>query len=256
MRMTPTLMVILAAMAMAGCELIPGERSSEVLDRARILAIQAEPASAAPGDTVQLSALAATPHRDDPALQLVWYLCQHESLDDCALADDLQQIGTGPTISVTIPPEIFPGSDMVYWVDLIYGNYTERALKAVPVRLPGVPTNENPKIREVEIGGAVPIDGTTVTLETGDMVSVRVKPEGIPAEIYDDSGTRTAEEIFMRTFTSGGSLVDLSGTGASGVFEYRAAESQGTYGIWIIMEDGRGGVDWSEHWAVTQQPEN
>src|SRR5688500_2801073 len=79
-------------------------RVSTTLERMTGLAIQAEHASAVPGDTVTLTALAVTGKQDE-TVDLVWYLCQHASLDDCAKATDLIQIGAGPTATVTVPLE-------------------------------------------------------------------------------------------------------------------------------------------------------
>lgn len=240
-------LLVFATLLMCSCA-FTGERGSVFIDGPRVIAIQSEPASTSPGETVRLSALAVAPRRDAD-LEIVWYVCQYQTLEDCAQANDLVEIGRGPVIDTKIPEDTFAGETVVYWMDLVFPGGRERALKEVQVLAPGAPRNQNPVIEEVQLNGSVPIDGESITLEAGAQVGIWVDPEGNPAEIYSDSGMTTAEEIYVHTFTSGGQLVDLSGTGASGALEYRAPFEPGEYGIWIVLDDGRGGVGWKELWA-------
>lgn len=225
-----------------------GERGSVFISQPTLLAVQSEPASAAPGETITLSALVASPIRGDE-IDIDWFTCPHTTLEECTTADDLTPIGNGPKIQSTIPADTFAGDVFVYWLEIRKGDFVERALKSVPVLGPAVPRNQNPQIEEVLFNSAAPIDGTTITLAPGDEIAVWVEPEGNPAEVYDNAGELTAEEIFVATYTSGGVLLDASGTGSSGALKYRA-DSPGEYGLWIVLEDGRGGVGWSEHWAI------
>ena len=147
------------------------------------------------------------------------------------------------------------GDVAVYWLEIRKGGFVERALKSVSVLAPEVPRNQNPLIDQVLFNSAAPIDGVTITLAPGDKIAVWVKPVGNPTEIYDDSGSPTAEELFVATYTSGGALIDASGTGSSGALRYEAGPP-GEYGLWIVLEDGRGGVGWSEHWAIVVEETN
>src|SRR5687768_6103009 len=119
--------VIFIFLALTACN---PARVSTTLERMTVLAIQAEPASAVPGDTVALTALAVTVKQDE-TVDLVWSLCQHSSFDDCVKATDLIQIGTGPTVSVTVPLEAFEGDSFVVWLDATFGGAYERSLKAI-----------------------------------------------------------------------------------------------------------------------------
>lgn len=63
-----------SAISAAGCVPTFDDELSTVTE-SKLLAISAEPAEAAPGDTVTLSALVATPTGDDTPPQLSWGLC-------------------------------------------------------------------------------------------------------------------------------------------------------------------------------------
>jgi hypothetical protein len=223
------------------------------VDAPRILALQAEPPQAEPGQAVSLQGLVASPDPEPSDLSLLWSLCPHPSLEECARAEDLVPVGSGPTATTSIPPDAFPGTSTFYWVDLMKGGERrERALKEVPIRAPGFPGNNNPRIDSLLVGGASLIDGSFV-MGLEEEIPVWVQPEGMPAEIYDASGRRVSEEIRLATYTSGGRLVDPSGTGSSGALRYESAGEPGLHGLWIVMQDDRGGVDWVEAWVDVQE---
>ena len=58
----------------------------------------------------------------------------------------------------------------------------------------------------------------------------------------------------VHTFTTAGMLVDPSGTGASGEMHFDAPATAANVGAWMVINDGRGGVAWSEKWIVVKGP--
>lgn len=240
-------LVLLATGTGAACD--PARRSEEI-GRVRILAIQSEPATANPGQTVRLRALAVAPERD-AQIELVWYVCQHPSIEDCAKATDLIVVGNGPEAVVTIPANAFSGDSFVYWVDAIRGGEVERALKAVPVRATTEPVNRNPVLDRVRWSAALDTPDP-MPVRQKDRVQIRIGSTQMINEIVNDSGDAASEDVQVRTYTTGGELVDVSGSGASGELYYRAPEKNGAFGAWVVVNDGRGGTAWSSQWFVVE----
>lgn len=240
--------ILLLAIATGGaCD--PARRSEEI-GRVRILAIQSEPASAHPGQTITLRALVVAPERD-AEIELVWYVCQYASIEDCAERTDLLVVGSGPEAVVTIPETAFSGDSFVYWVDAIRGGERERALKAVPVRAPTEPVNGNPVLDRVRWSTAL-VAPDPMPVRQKDRVQIRIGSSRVVNELVNDSGDLAAEDVQVRTYTSGGELVDVSGSGASGELYYRAPEENGTFGAWVVVNDGRGGTAWSSQWFAVE----
>ncbi len=241
--------ILLLSLLLTACD---PARVSQTVNRMTVLAIQSEPASAIPGETIALRALVVTPKQDDP-IDLRWYLCQHPSIDECAKADDLLPIGIGAMTTVTLPPDAFEGDSFVVWLDATSGGRVERSLKAVPVRAADYPRNHNPVLDRVRWG-----DGTGGVIRTHrkGKIPVRAGSSQVVNELHDDSGEPAAEDVELRTWTSGGTLVDPSGSGASGELYWRAPpDKDGTFGAWIVANDGRGGVAWTMQWFVVDGEE-
>lgn len=240
---------ILLLVTATGATCDPARRSEEI-GRVRVLAIQSEPATANPGQTVTLRALVVAPERD-AEIELVWYVCQYASIEDCAEKTDLVVVAQGPEAVVTIPESAFSGDSFVFWVDAIRGGERERALKAVPVRAVTEPVNRNPVLDRVRWSNAL-VTPDPMPVRQKDRVQIRVGSSQVINEIVNDSGDRAAEDVQVRTYTTGGELVDVSGSGASGELYFRAPEKNGTFGAWVVVNDGRGGVAWTSQWFVVE----
>jgi hypothetical protein len=88
-----------------------------IVTEPKLLGVQSDPAEAAPGDQIALSALVATPSADAPAPTLSWGLCLARKpltelgpvnpvclqLPERAPAGTLTALGTGPEVSATVP---------------------------------------------------------------------------------------------------------------------------------------------------------
>lgn len=253
MRPSASVAGVLCALALAGCTNAP--LASQQVTRVRVLAIRAEPANVFPGSPLTLSALVVSPKQDDPDIETTWYLCQYASLDECAQADDMQVLGHGTSVSLTVPIAAAPGDPFVVWFDAKKGGEVERALKSVQVLPIGTTPNRNPDIDQVLWGTTWPPsirqpDRLTVGKNGTLEVHVRAKP--VPAEIYFDSSENADEDLRIETWTTNGFLIDRSGSGASGELYYQAPDQTGTFGAWIVLNDGRGGVDWRGNWIKVE----
>jgi hypothetical protein len=239
-RLLPIPFVLLAACT--------GPRTSETISGLRVLAIQAEPPDAVAGDHVHLETLVVTPVDGDPDLQITWYLCQYSSLDDCAKKNDLTVIGHGPSLDATIPGTLLAGDQMVYWMDSDLGGAHIRSLKAIKIRAAGEPPNHNP-ILDRTWWSATPFpQASTMTCRRKARVPVHLASSEVISEIHSEAGAPAAEDVRVLTYTTGGLIVDPSGTGASGSLYFKAPDVEGHFGAWIVVNDGRGGIAWSQRW--------
>ena len=105
----------LTSLSVSGCVPSFEDNLSTVL-QPEVLAVQAEPAEAAPGETVQLSALVASPDLSASTPELVWGLCTaRKPLTELgpvnpvciqaprAAPDAIVALGSGASVSATLP---------------------------------------------------------------------------------------------------------------------------------------------------------
>ncbi|HVO30301.1 MAG TPA: hypothetical protein VMV18_06180 [bacterium] len=245
MRLSTAAMIAFAAGALGACTNAPV--TSETITRVRVLAIKAEPASVVAGEQVTLDALVVSPVENDPGIAITWYLCQYATLDECAKAKDMHVVGHGNSVTLPVPFAASPGDSFVVWLDAIKGGQVERALKAVPIISFSDAPNHNPAFAAVRFTNSL-LEPDVTSLAKGARVDVHATAAGNPAEFYFDSNENAAEDLEIHTYTTGGFLTDPSGTSASGEMYYTAPDAKGTYGAWVVINDGRGGVDWRGTW--------
>lgn len=229
---------------LSGCD---SARRSQVVDGMRVLAIQAEPPTARPGQKLRLEALVATPAENDPKVSLTWFTCTLD-FDECADApvpgEGIVVLGSGPRVIVEIPAQILSGDTMLYWLDARRGGERERSIKGIYIHPPNEPPNANPRLDRVRWGAESPL--AEVTRET--RVSVRAASSSMLNEIWTEAGEPASEDLQFTTYVTAGELVDPSGSGASGELYFQSPAKNGRVGTWIVVNDGRGGVDWHQHW--------
>ncbi len=239
--------VLAVALAFAGACTGVAPVTSETITRVRVIAVRAEPAGAHPGDAVHLDALVVSPVPDDPDVAVTWYTCSHASFEECAKATDLDVIGHGASLDVTVPSSASPGSVLVFWIDAIKGGQVERALKSLQIVEAGIPPNRNPDLKSVR-WLAQDTHASVTTVQKSGQLDVRVVARQAPGEIFFDSNENAAEDVRVLTYTTSGFLLDPTGTGASGELRFDAPTVKGLSGNWIVINDGRGGVDWKSAW--------
>ncbi len=106
-----------AALALSAGGCVPSfDDNLSTIEQPKVLAVQAEPAEAAPGESVQLNALVATPDENGAAPKLVWGLCTaRKPLTElgpvntaCIQApsgapDSIVALGSGASVNATLP---------------------------------------------------------------------------------------------------------------------------------------------------------
>ena len=125
--------------------------------------------------------------------------------------------------------------------------------------------NRNPQLESVRIDDAIALPGAVVQAAAGQkiklepMVSAGSKESYVVATTNPAVPTRQLDEYLVyRYFAAGGSLSHSRTGGAPSPFfdnkkvkdisaEWDApAELVGPLSIWVVVDDGRGGVDWTE----------
>ncbi|HYP87573.1 MAG TPA: hypothetical protein VEQ59_05460 [Polyangiaceae bacterium] len=114
LRPARTVALTLSALGLLGCEPSFDDRNSEVLDR-RVLAVQATPAQAKPGQSVTLRALVVEPSGTLRDFPLDWAFCnaakpvaETNDVSDACLASSGEQfdrLGDGATVSGALPKD-------------------------------------------------------------------------------------------------------------------------------------------------------
>lgn len=243
-------LLIAVALPVLVCACDPARRS-QLIDGMAVLAIQAEPPTARPGEKVRLEALVATRVENDPKVSLTWFMCTLE-FEACAEApvpgEGITVLGSGPVAIVEVPAQILAGDTMLYWLDARRGGEHERSIKGIYVRPLNEPANLNPDLDRVRWGTETPL--AEVTRET--RVSVRVSSSSMINEIWLESGEPASEDVQISTYVTAGELVDPSGSGASGELYFQSPAKNGRIGTWIVVNDDRGGVDWHQHWITVK----
>lgn len=238
--------IVLLPLLLAGCD--PAVRSQTVTGM-RVLAIQADPPTARPGDKIRLEALVASRVENDPAIRLTWFACTVD-FDACAEAEvpgeGIVVLGSGPVAVVEIPEQALSGDTLLFWLDARRGGAFERSIKGVYIRPETEVPNENPDLDRVRFGETEGTPLAEVRRET--RVNVRAASSKMLNEIWKEAGEPASEDVQIATFVTAGELVDPSGTGASGEIYFHSPAKNGRVGTWIVVNDDRGGVDWFEHW--------
>lgn len=210
MRATPVLSLALPLAALSGC--VPTfDDNLPLIDKPTLLAIQAEPAEAAPGKEVRLTALIGTPELDGRTPALRWGLCiARKPLTElgpvnsvCIQAPnsaekDLIDLGSGATVTATLPMDACR----------LFGPSLPEAMNGEPA---GRPVDPDPT------GGFYqPVSSTLVDSGVTSMGSVRIfcPPSGLDQEqaaafnaSYRNNQSPSIDQLSART--SGGEILPI-----------------------------------------------
>ena len=234
---------------------------SALVTEPRILAIAAEPAEAAPGSTVQVTALTT-----DAGLAPAWHFCttrhpiaEPGSIDPACLADATAPAGTGATITATLPAkgcELFGPDQPPPTVDQPAGRPADpdgtggyyqpiRAGEAdigfvrITCNLAGATPAQAREFRERTRPNANPaITGATLD---GDALHVAWDPP--ETYVYFDPEHHELvdrdEQYRVSWFATDGAFA----TNHTGTGDNRWTGAPGST-LWIVVRDDRGGVAW------------
>ncbi|HKA89769.1 MAG TPA: hypothetical protein VKE22_19035 [Haliangiales bacterium] len=225
---------------------------AELVNDLRILAMRAEPAEAAAGDTVAIDALVVQPDPPGPT-ERVWLACvtaQNGPATGC-LAPTLPPpcdvapearacvLGTGETASWRLPSIAtvqgfvtlatamtndggIAGCAQALASGGVVPDYCRVAVKRIPILRAGETPNHNPRL-----------DGLAID---GEHLAVALAPDAVEA----------GENPFLSWFVTAGEVdhfrTDANGAGLTNL--WTPASQAGR--VWVVIRDGRGGESWIE----------
>ena len=252
-----------------------------IIDKLRVLAVQANPAELVVGDSlpaVTLTALAVEP--SGAPIELRWALCPlPANLPPPASLDcpgsygiQLTQDGNGVALLDLADPSTQPFWDVLYRTadgtpltdeqrasTLAAGTTAVAGFSAtaggeeldgfaqVPLRSAGAPINHNPSLVGLLVNGTeLPADGFGV-LAAG----VKVRLEPVPASDAKEDTGQGLEALNFTFFATDGDISSLrstdqtsTGEPADPSIDYTAPSTIGSVQLWVVIRDGRGGVGW------------
>jgi hypothetical protein len=259
--------------------------SATLIDRVRILAIQAEPPEARPGDEVHFSALIADPN--DEVDTVVWLACPPDEAGGFGCAVDLSSLGDSPTpeelaaagvigfepgfppvyvppadllddlpeaeraegLSVTVQIAAFP-STAVTDSGTTFFDDVEVAYKRLVVSEATTP-NHNPVIGAFTVDGfAVPPD-STAEVDAGQAYELGISLTDASLEHYtyvdrDGVAEDRVEEPYATWACTGGEVTE-----GITLFPYTQSTWVSPTDVsdvtcWSVVRDRRGGMTWAE----------
>ncbi len=269
--------LLVATILAAGCdEPFPPET---LVDRLRILAVKVEPPEVDVYETVDLSALVADPNGGGRALAFIWAVCMFEFTDaasdiPCPGPDSYAIPGDGPEATLSMPGLIAWLAEQGFDLDLGEGQVpvddipmliglqvdaddeSLRAVKRIKVRLQGdEPPNTNPVLAGLELEDET-IGDDPRTLEVGAKYTLEplvaegsrdlFLPEGEEDERLEDhlfswfatTGDFSDQRTILDVDSHGNPLQDN---------EWKLGDEYGDHTLWLVVRDGRYGVDWLEY---------
>jgi hypothetical protein len=240
----------------------------------RVLAVRAEPAAAAPGETVRLDALVVDPFGGDRDLSLLWAACVNPPADNpvrCLETATPQVLGEEDAVEAVIPDDALADRQRGTLGVLLFvcaggtltlgergatcaGDDTAQivAVKRVPIE--AEPDNENPEIAGVLFDGEPfgESDLPAVPSCSGDCTAHRltVRASDESAETYQDDDAELREELISSFSATSGQMEVPFGFGATTEVEWTPPLGTGLVLFWFALRDDRGGVTWVERQAL------
>jgi len=259
-----------ACVMLAGCaeQLTPQSLVSDL----RVLAIRAEPAEAAPGETVRLEALVVDPFGQGRSIERVWASCPDPPGDSpvrCVERGSPDLLGSDERVEVTMPADLPDGRSLGVLLYVCAGGtvgLTEdgptctgegaSGLLAVRrVKSAATSPNRNPTIAALALDGAA-LEGDDipeVAACADDCAShaLTVSTAEDAAEPVDGDGGRT-EELVTSWLATSGAMERPFGFGSAPAVEWTPPDGTGLVFFWVVLRDDRGGVDWIERQALVR----
>ncbi|HUU01963.1 MAG TPA: hypothetical protein VM425_11005 [Myxococcota bacterium] len=273
----------LVVLALAGCSSpFPPQT---LVERLRILAIRAEPPEAGPLDVVTLDALVVDPAGDGRSLECNWAVClvdlgwaagdidcpggnSYPLEGDCQgaafnlpeLVAWLEEQGYDINdLPQDLPPELMEDSlPLFVGLEVRAGDESTRGIKRVRVNLSGDQPNTNPALTGLEADGEAVQTGEVFTVELGVDVELTPLSDESTRQTYrrgEDEEDLLEDFLFSWFSTSGefedrrtildvdskGRRLDINDWKLRGKYAF-----EGQAKLWLIVRDGRYGVDWLE----------
>ena len=272
----PTLLLLLSACVIdSDKHLRPSELSpSWLVDRTRILGIQATPPEARMGETVSFEILLPDPEQN---VDLVaWLACNAEESSDfgCPLAgEDLLAgdglIGLQPVYepTYTVPEDALVQDEKAYMLIQVLAlpdsatdeegqeefdfNEIEAGFKRLVVSS-ATDTNANPVVQDFLFNAVATTDEEVVevTAGTSNEWTLNLTEDSIEAYTHINQSGETEERVeepFVLWFTTSGTLLESVTLYPYLTADWIAPEEVGHEGsFWAVIRDRRGGLSWIE----------
>lgn len=259
--------------------------ASEV-DRVRILAVQAEPPEARPGEIVRFTALVPDPQ--DEVDILLWLACPPSDAGGYGCSADLGALGGEPTpeelreagvigIEPGLPPEYVPPVDLLDGLDergrreglnvtvqlaafpqeaitdtagSDFFNEVEVGYKRLVVSEAPTP-NHNPVITGFDVD-ALPIpDGIAAEVDAGQQYDLGITIALETVETYEYLNSdgvieSRTEEPYATWYCTDGQLLESVTLHPHTQATWLAPDEPGAVTCWAVVRDRRGGIAWRE----------
>ena len=266
-------------------------RPEMLVDRLRIVGVRAEPPAVGLADTATLEALALDPFGDGRPAAYTWAVCLLDISDvaediPCPGPDTYPLPGRGPTTSLSMPdlvawalaqdfpldPSEIPGApedvesfDLYIGLRVDAGDESVRALKRVEVRLvDGLDPSTNPRLTGLEIAGQLVGDDPPVLSAADKKIEMRPQADEASRDVYTPAGEDEArqEDFLFSWFSTTGefkdfrTIMDIATDGTDlAVNKFILPKDEAEWGdhkLWIVVRDGRNGMDWAEYDVVIE----
>jgi len=255
-----------------------------LVDRTRILAIQAEPPEVRPGDSAEIKALLADPNNE--VENTLWVTCSKEESSDfgCAVdtsgvdftsasPEELEEagiIGFEPFLAPTYsaPPEALNDLDPEQRTEGTYAlvqafafpnmdeqseafdfNSIESGFKRIVISEATTP-NSNPSIERWTVDGVFVDTTAPVVVAAGASIElgIELSPDSIENYEYQNSEgiiEQRTEEPYARWYGTAGSVDEDITLYPYLTATVRTPDAPGTGGTWwAVVRDRRGGITW------------
>lgn len=271
-------LALLSALPLCGC-LTQDLDPSWLLDRTRVLAVAAEPAEPAPGDTVTFTSLVVDPEQEPLVL---WVGCVLESSNSYGCVPDEEGfLGIEPLLppSLAVPETLLDDleedrrvegknyiltlsalaedTDLSDPESITEDSVLEVAYKRMPVSESATP-NHNPVFDRLILDDAFDVHpGDTVVVSQGQTYDLdpRLTAESIEDYVYvnnDGEAEDRVEEPYFTFYVTDGSLLPSyslydAETDSTTTTEWTApvAPDSPEVTLWIVARDRRGGMAWT-----------
>jgi hypothetical protein len=251
---------------------------STLVERLRILGVRAQPPEADPFGEVQLSALVADPQGEGRPLHTRWAVCLVElgpvSADiECPGGESYPIEAEGLTATLSMPdlvawlaekgfdlddlPENLPVDDLPLYVgfEVVAGSERTRAIKRISVSMSlNETSNTNPVLVGLEADGQVVSDQVMGLTAGAEVDLVPLSDEGT-RQTYRRKGEEQdrVEDFLFSWFSTAGefgdrrTILDVDSDGNPlDENEWTLPEETGPATLWLVVRDGRFGIDWLE----------
>lgn len=249
--------------------------AQSVVSDLRVVAVRADPPTAAPGDVVELDALVVDPFGSERPIARMWAGCLNPPTDNparCLQVGVPTMLGDGETARVEMPVDALADREQGVFGVLLYlcaggtpvltetgiecdGPDASQVLAVKRIRIEAQPANRNPVIEEILLDGEPMSPDVPPVLErcrgTCEPYLLTLQAAAGSAEPWRPEGTRT-EDLVTSWLATSGDFEAPFGLGPDAEADWTAPDAEGVVLFWFALRDDRGGVDWAARQALVQ----